>query len=265
MRKALTIAGSDSGGGAGIQADLKTFAMCGVYGMSVLTAITSQNTVGVQGVFDVPIDEIERQFRSVMDDLGADAAKTGMLSHASVVRKVAELAREYKIEKLVVDPVMVSKDGHMLLEPEARRAVISELLRCAYLVTPNAEEAETLTGEEIRNIEGLKQAARLLHEKGARHVLAKGGHLKGKTSMDIFFDGKEFTMLESPRLSAKHTHGTGCTLSAAITAYLALGMDVLGAVRKGKEFVTEAIQAATPIGKGISPVNHLWRFKTKNS
>jgi len=261
MRKALTIAGSDSGGGAGIQADLKTFAMCGVYGMNVVTAITSQNTVGVQGVFDIPVEEIERQFRSVMNDLGADAAKTGMLAHAGVVRKVAELAREYKMERLVVDPVMVSKHGHVLLEPEARKAVLTELLPCAFVVTPNAEEAALLTDEEVCDAEGMKRAARLLHGKGARYVLAKGGHLQGETAVDVFFDGESFTTLEGPRLPSKHTHGTGCTLSAAITAYLAMGMDVLEAVRKAKEFVTEAIKGATPIGRGISPVNHIWKFK----
>lgn len=261
MHKALTIAGSDSGGGAGIQADLKTFAMCGIYGMSVVTAITSQNTVGVQGVFDIPVEEIERQFRSVMDDLGADAAKTGMLGNARVVQKIAELVREYKIEKFVVDPVMVSKHGHPLLEPEARVAVASELLPCSYLVTPNIEEAALLTDEEVGDVEEMKRAARILVERGAKNVLVKGGHLKGDSSTDLFFDGKEFRTLEAPRLATKHTHGTGCTLSAAITAYLAMGMDVLVAVRKGKEYVTEAIKAASPIGRGISPVNHIWKFK----
>lgn len=259
MKKVLTIAGSDSGGGAGIQADLKVFAARGVYGMSALTAITSQNTLGVQGVFTLPAELVTQQIDSVMSDIGADAWKTGMLSNAAIIQAVAECARHYNVQYLVVDPVMVAKGGDPLLQPAARDALISELLPLAYIVTPNHHEAQVLTGLEIRTIDDARTAAIAIHAMGARHVIVKGGHLPNATdAVDLFYDGKESMLLHAPRIATPNTHGTGCTFASAIAAELAQGHPVRTAVRIAKDYLTAALLAADAmeIGHGHGPLNH---------
>jgi len=262
MKKALTIAGSDSGGGAGIQADLKTFAACGVYGMSVLTAITAQNTIGVQGVFDLPADFVGEQIDSVMSDIGADAVKTGMLSNAEIIRVVCERMRRYDVQKLVVDPVMVAKSGDPLLRPEAREALKKELLPLAYVVTPNLHEASVLTGRMIRTVEEMCEAAIALYEMGPRHVVVKGGHLPDSAdSVDILYNGKTVREFRAPRIETRNTHGTGCTFASAIAAWLARGRDVAQAVAEAKAYLTGALRAGANqrIGHGSGPVAHFWR------
>ncbi len=259
MKKVLTIAGSDSGGGAGIQADLKAFAARGVYGMSALTAITAQNTVGVQGVFELPADFVAQQIDSVMEDIGADAWKTGMLSNAEIIQVVADRARHYQVERLVVDPVMVAKSGDPLLRPEAREALIEALLPLAYVITPNHHEAQVLTGLEIRTVEDMRRAAVAIHEMGARHVVVKGGHLpEASNAVDVLYDGQTFTELDAPRLETPNTHGTGCTFASAIAAELAKGHPVPEAVRIAKAYLTAALRAAVDlrIGHGHGPLNH---------
>lgn len=259
MRKrALTIAGSDSGGGAGIQADLKTFMAFGVYGMSAITALTAQNTVGVQGVFEVSPEFVRKQIESIMTDIGADAAKTGMLSNASIVRTVAEAVRDFRIPNLVVDPVMVAKSGDPLLAPEARRAVREELLPLATVITPNLFEAEAFLSRRIGDLDAMRKAALELMQLGSRWVVLKGGHLDiGGEAIDVLCDGRESVLLRSPRLESGNTHGTGCTFAAAITAGLARGMAVPEAVGRAKEYVTEAIRNGPPIGRGRGPTDHL--------
>ncbi|MGC9334921.1 MAG: bifunctional hydroxymethylpyrimidine kinase/phosphomethylpyrimidine kinase [Anaerolineae bacterium] len=259
MKKVLTIAGSDSGGGAGIQADLKTFAARGVYGMSAITAITAQNTIGVQGVYELPADFVGLQIDSVMEDIGADAWKTGMLSNADIIEMVADRARYYAVERLVVDPVMVAKSGDPLLRPEAREALIHALLPLAYVITPNHHEARVLTGLEIANVDDMRRAARAICEMGARHVVVKGGHLPASSAaVDVLFDGKAFEELEAPRVDTANTHGTGCTFASAIAAELAKGLPVRDAVRVAKAYLTAALRAGAPleVGHGHGPLDH---------
>jgi len=256
---ALTIAGSDSGGGAGIQADLKTFCAFGVYGASVITALTAQNTLGVQGVHGVPPDFIALQFDSVCGDLPVAAAKVGMLATAEIVEVVARKIREHRLERLVVDPVMVAKSGDRLLAPEAREALIRELLPLAEVLTPNTEEArDLLGGGPIGGIEEMKEAARALHRLGPRHVLVKGGHIT-RGAADVLFDGREIAVLGGRHVDTPHTHGTGCTLSSAIAAGLALGRPVREAAAAAKEYIQGAIESALPLGKGRGPLNHMYR------
>lgn len=260
MYKALTIAGSDSGGGAGIQADLKTFSALGVYGMSAITAITAQNTLGVYGVLELPTDLIAQQIDVVIADIGVDAAKTGMLSSSAIVATVVDRVRHHRIERLVVDPVMIAKSGDTLLQPEAVSAVRELLLPVAYVITPNLPEAETLVGRSLTTDAAIRDAAAELCGLGARHVVIKGGHRSGEESIDILFDGKNYTEYRSIRYNTPHTHGTGCTFSAGITAGLARGLDVLAAVAQAKEYISGAIAAAESIGGGHSPVNHFYRL-----
>ncbi len=263
--RVLTIAGSDSGGGAGIQADLKTFFAHRCYGASVLTALTAQNTLGVQGVHAVPPAFVRAQLDSVLSDIGCDAAKTGMLFSAEIISEVAGAMRDHAVDRLVVDPVMVSKSGHRLLAPEAVAAMREVLFPLAMLVTPNIEEAGDLLGARPTSIDEMIAAAKALHALGPRAVLIKGGHLGATAthSNDVLFDGHNSHILEGPRLDAKHTHGTGCTLSAAIAARLALGHDVVAAAHGAKEWLTMALRAAQPLGGGIGPVNHGWEFSTE--
>lgn len=255
VKKVLTIAGSDSGGGAGIQADLKTITALGGFGMSVVTALTAQNTLGVQGVYDIPVEFIEAQFDSVAGDIGADAAKTGMLSSSEIIRCVAKKIRRYRIRKLVVDPVMVAKGGSRLLREEARGTLIRELIPLATVVTPNIPEAEVLTGMRIANTGAMKKAAALIHKLGAKSVVVKGGHLQGD-AVDLFFDGKRFHEFATKRIETKHTHGTGCTFASAIATGLAQGAGVTEAVKRAKDYVTEAIRFGLAIGGGQGPTNH---------
>ncbi len=258
--RALTIAGSDSGGGAGVQADLKTFFALGVHGMSALTALTAQNTLGVQGVFEIPPQFVREQIASVATDIGVDAAKTGMLSSPQLVEAVAAAIEEFAIATLVCDPVFVSKHGDTLLQDSAVDALRTKLLPLATVITPNVPEAEGLLGRSIDPSEPDEDAARDLVQLGPRWVLLKGGHLKSDDSIDLLTDGKQMIRLTAPRISTKHTHGTGCVLSAALTAGLATGLDVPDAAQQAKKFVTRAIERHLEIGRGIGPVNPAWGF-----
>jgi len=253
--KALTIAGSDSGGGAGIQADLKTFSAFRVFGMSVITAVTAQNSVGVQGVENLPPPFVARQLRSVLEDLGADAAKCGMLSTAAIIEAIAEVLAEMPIEKLVVDPVMVAKSGDPLLQPDARQALIGRILPLALVVTPNLPEAEALAGIPVTSREDMEEAARRIHALGPRHVLVKGGHLKGD-AVDLLWNGRELTAYSAPRVDSSSTHGTGCTFSAAIAAGLSRGCPLPDAVRDAKAYVTRAIREGFKAGRGVGQLRH---------
>ncbi len=252
--RALTIAGSDSGGGAGIQADLKTFSALGVFGMSAITALTAQNTTGVFGVVDMPSSFVAQQIDVVVTDIGVDAAKTGMLSNAGIIDAVADRIRHHRIPNLVVDPVMIAKSGALLLRPDAMEALRTILLPLATVVTPNLHEARAITGMDITTLEAMQEAARRIRNLGPRHVVVKGGHLEGD-AVDVLYDGNAFTDLRSERLPAAHTHGTGCIFAAAIAAGLAKGQPVGEAVRRAKVFVTEAIRRALPLGRGHGPAN----------
>ncbi|MDF2725625.1 MAG: phosphomethylpyrimidine kinase, partial [Paenibacillus sp.] len=257
ISRALTIAGSDSGGGAGIQADLKTFQEYGVFGMSAITAITAQNTLGVQGIYPLPVEAIAQQIDSVLSDIGADAVKTGMLFSADIIHVVADKLNEYGPFPLVVDPVMIAKGGASLLQSEAVDAMRNKLLPLAAIVTPNLPEACAILGTDaIESVEQMIEAARKLHTLGSRCVYLKGGHLDGDEAIDVFFDGTETSLLRSPRIHTKHTHGTGCTTASAIAAGLAQGLSPYEAVAKAKRFITAAIGSALAIGRGIGPTNH---------
>lgn len=250
----LTIAGSDSGGGAGIQADLKTFAALGVFGMSAITAVTAQNTVGVRGIVEVTPEFVRQQIDAVASDIGVDAAKTGMLSSAPIIEAVAGGIRHHGIAKLVVDPVMISKSGAALLRPEARDALRRLILPLAEVVTPNLHEAAALADRTVGTLEEMEDAARALHALGPRVVVVKGGHLEG-AAVDLVFDGSRFERLESPRIATRHTHGTGCVFSAAIAGSLAKGVPTRQAIRDAKAFITAAIREALPLGSGHGPAN----------
>lgn len=254
MKRVLTIAGSDSGGGAGIQADLKTITVLGGYGMSVLTALTAQNTLGVQGIFELPPSFVEKQIDSVLSDIGADAVKTGMLANRKIVELVARKIRAYRVKKVVVDPVMVAKSGDTLLQREARDAVIQRLLPLATVVTPNLPEASALSGKRIRSLDDMKRAALEIHRLGARNVVVKGGHLKGD-AVDVLYDGRAVHELRGPRIETRNTHGTGCTFASAIATCLAQGKTVLEATKDAKAFITRAVEAGLPLGKGVGPTN----------
>lgn len=262
IARALTIAGSDSGGGAGVQADLKTFQELGAFGMSVLTALTAQNTLGVHGVHAVPPDFVTAQLDAVADDIGVDAAKTGMLANAGVVEAVADGIAAHGIRRLVVDPVCASKHGDSLLEPDAIEALRDRLLPLAEVVTPNTGEVEVLTGVRVASVADLRPAAEAVKALGPRWVLVKGGHLPGNLeAADLLFDGEREVLLHAERLDTTDTHGTGCTLAAAIAAYLARGDDVEKAVADAKTFVTGAIRHGLRVGRGIGPVHHGWRHE----
>ena len=253
---ALTVAGSDSGGGAGIQADLKTFHAFGVFGTSVITAVTAQNTRGVSAIHPIPLDVVARQIDAVATDLAPAAWKTGMLATAPLVATVAERARARALGPYVMDPVMVATSGDRLLEQAAERSMLEELLPLATVVTPNLAEAEILAGMRVRTIEEMGEAARRLVELGAGAALVKGGHLEGD-AVDLLWDGVDQRIWRRRRIQTRHTHGTGCTLSAAIAAGLARGDDLVRAVDRGTRYVARAIAAAPGIGHGRGPVNHL--------
>jgi len=254
----LTIAGSDSGGGAGIQADLATFAAFGVHGTSAVTALTAQNTIGVQGVHVVPPAFVDLQLRSVLDDFTVGAAKTGMLATAEIISIVARRAAADELPNLVVDPVMIATSGHRLLDPDAERAYLDALFPHAVVVTPNVFEAELLVGRTLAGIDELAEAARQLYARGPRYVVIKGGHLSGNESVDVVFDGTDIEFLHAPRVASVNTHGTGCTFSAAITARLALGDPPDRAISVAKRYITSAIEAAAGwrLGHGHGPVDH---------
>ena len=257
LSRALSIAGSDSGGGAGIQADLKTFSAFRVYGTSVLTAVTAQNTVGVQGVETLSPVFITTQFESVVGDIGVDALKTGMLGTAAVVVAVVAMIAKAGLTNLVVDPVMVAKSGDRLLTPDAVNALRTRLLPLALVITPNLPEAEMLVGGPIRTLDEMREAARRLHALGPRWVVVKGGHGGGDIVTDLLYDGQTFEILDSPRIDTPHTHGSGCTFSAAMTACLARGKTVPEAFTAAKQYTHAAIVAAPGLGHGHGPLNHL--------
>ncbi|HUS81417.1 MAG TPA: bifunctional hydroxymethylpyrimidine kinase/phosphomethylpyrimidine kinase [Armatimonadota bacterium] len=254
---ALTIAGSDSGGGAGIQADLKTFTVLGVYGMSAITAVTAQNTVGVRQFAVLDPSLVAAQMDAVLEDIGCDAAKTGMLGTAGVVEVVADRLAHHHVPNVVVDPVMVAKSGDRLLAEDARRAIIQRLLPCARVVTPNLPEAAELLGREVSAAD-MADAARELCDLGAGAAVVKGGHLEGD-AVDVLYDARTGALvtMTAPRLDTANTHGTGCTFSSAIAAFLARGMELEAAVRRAKRFVTAAIARGLPLGSGHGPTDHI--------
>jgi hydroxymethylpyrimidine/phosphomethylpyrimidine kinase len=263
VRKALTIAGSDSGGGAGIQADLKSFSASGVFGMSVITALTSQNTLGVTGVFDIPTDVVESQIDAIFADMGADAVKTGMLSSPEIVKCVSGRLRRYNVTNLVVDPVMAAKGGSPLLRQEAVETVKEYLIPLARVITPNLPEAEAILGTEIDEKDMESAAAELL-KLGCKSVILKGGHGSGSHSTDVLYDGTQFHRLVSERIDTKNTHGTGCTFASAVAAWLARGFTVQEAAENAKKYITEAIRRADEmnVGSGHGPVNHFFMLKS---
>lgn len=257
MPRVLTIAGSDSGGGAGIQADLKTFSVLRAYGMSAITALTAQNTTGVCGILPVPPEFVRRQIDAVVRDLGVDAAKTGMLANRGIIEVVCAAVRDHKIDRLVVDPVLAAESGARLLEPDARDALLKGLVPLATLVTPNAPEAAALLGISVSTVAEMREAALRLVDAGARAALVKGGHLAGPEAVDVFHDGKRVQELRVPRVETRHTHGTGCVLSAALAVGLAEGREMLDAVVRAKHFVTTAVVNGLALGAGHGPANPL--------
>lgn len=260
--RVLTIAGSDSGGGAGIQADLKTFLAHGVHGMSAVTAVTVQNSVGVQGFYELEPRAVFEQIESVVTDIGVDAVKTGMLASAPIVEAVADACERFALDTLVVDPVAASKHGDPLLRPDALEALASRLLPLATVVTPNLGEARLLTGVEVQDRAGMEEAAHALAALGPAWVLVKGGHLRDDDeAVDLLWDGRQALWLEAPRLATPHTHGTGCTLASAIAANLASGLDVPTATRAAKQYLNGALAGSFPLGKGVGPTDHAWRFR----
>jgi len=268
MKKVLTIAGSDSCGGAGIQADLKSFSANGVYGMSVITAITAQNTMGVFAVQDLDPEIIKAQIDAIFTDIIVDAVKIGMVSVISTIDIISERLEFYKPKNIVLDPVMISKSGFSLLKPESKTALIKRLIPLASLITPNVPEAEEILREvnsDITSIETVKQmemAAKEIYKLGCKNVLLKGGHMKGE-AIDVFYDGSEITHFTSERIHTKNTHGTGCTLSSAIAANLALGFNMRDAIKKSKQYITTAIKHSLDIGHGVGPTNHFYELYKK--
>ncbi|MHA2400032.1 MAG: bifunctional hydroxymethylpyrimidine kinase/phosphomethylpyrimidine kinase [Promethearchaeota archaeon] len=259
MKKVLTIAGSDSGGGAGIQADLKTFSARGVFGMSAITALTAQNTLGVQDIFEIDPQFVGVQIDSVMSDIGTDAWKTGMLANAEIIEVVADRARKYRVERLVLDPVMVAKGGDTLLKTEANDALISELVPLAHIITPNHHEAQVISGISIKSVADVRKASELIYNMGVKNVVIKGGHLPDKNkAIDTLYDGKRFVEFHAPRIDTRNTHGTGCTFASAIAAELAKGTNIKKAVHIAKAYLTAAIQKADNlhVGNGHGPTNH---------
>ena len=259
MKKTLTIAGSDSGGGAGIQADLKTFAALRVYGMTAITAVTAQNTSRVTGVHALPAEFVAEQMEAVIEDIGVDALKTGMLANAGIVKAVADTVKRHSLAPLVVDPVMVAQSGDVLLEKEAIKAVREELLPLSTVVAPNLDEASILVEQPVKTLADMEEAARAIHKFGSEWVLVKGGHLAGDEVTDILFDGNNFHYYSSSRLPVVNTHGSGCTYAAAITAMLAREPSVPDAVGKARQYLLEALEYGLPIGKGSGPLHHLVR------
>ena len=260
MKTALTIAGSDSGGGAGIQADLKTFSAHHVFGMSVITAVTAQNTVEVRSIQNIDKEIIRDQITAVFDDIEVHAVKIGMLGSAETIETVAQTLHMYKPQHIILDPVMIAKSGHHLLEENAVEALKKLLIPIATIVTPNLPEAETLSGITIQSKQDLYEACQIIGQLGAKAILLKGGHSAGDPN-DLFYDGTNYTWFLSERIPTKNTHGTGCTLSSAIAANLANGLRIEDAIGQAKEYITMAIRESFAIGKGHGPVNHFYRFQ----
>lgn len=262
MKHVLTIAGSDTCGGAGIQADLKTFSAQGTYGMSVITAVTVQNTQGVFGCQDIDTEIIKGQIDAIFTDIVVHGVKIGMVSQIPTIHAIADKLEQYKPQNVVLDPVMISKSGFDLMQPEAKEALISRLIPLAYVITPNLPEAEVITGMKIDNLETMEKAVKAIYDMGAKHVLIKGGHLEDDAT-DLLYDGKNIVTFHSDRIPTKNTHGTGCTLSSCIAANLAKGKTVEEAVRTAKDYITVAIAHALDIGKGVGPTNHFYELYQK--
>lgn len=258
LKQVLTIAGSDSGGGAGIQADIKAMSANGVFAMSVITAITAQNTEEVTEVFELPTDIIAAQIDAVFDDFDVAGVKTGMLSSTAIVDVVSKMLKPQNVTNLVVDPVMISKSGHPLLKSDAVEAMKKQLFPLARLVTPNVHEAQLLSGIEITSLADARRAAKVIHGFGCQHVLIKGGHLLAERATDLLYDGRFFNVYKGEFIDTPHTHGTGCTFAAAITAHLARDKTVPDAVQTAKTYVTEAIRHSLAIGHGTGPTNHFY-------
>jgi hydroxymethylpyrimidine/phosphomethylpyrimidine kinase len=261
MKTVLTIAGSDSGGGAGIQADLKTFAALGVYGTCAITAITAQNTLGVTAVSDIAADMVTAQIEAIAGDIEIHATKTGMLASAAIVEAVAATIVELDLPMVVVDPVMIAKSGDALVDEDGVRAMRAELLRRAMVVTPNRPEAEILSGTTIRSLADAREAARRIHASAKCAVVVKGGHAPGDHLVDLLFDGDHFTEFPTTRIATRNTHGTGCTFASAIAAYLALGHSLHDATAKAQAYVLGAIRHGLAIGKGHGPLDHFWQLR----
>ena len=259
MPTALTIAGSDSGGGAGIQADLKTFAALGVYGTSAITAVTAQNTLGVTAIGVLSADLVTAQIEAVAGDIEIHATKTGMLARAAIVEAVAAAVEDLELPNLVVDPVMVAKSGDRLLDDEGIQTLCTELLPRARVVTPNIPEAEVLSGKRISSADTAREAAQRIHAMGAAAVIVKGGHAAGDEIVDLLFDGKQFIEFRTPRVKSSNTHGTGCTFASAIAAHLALGRSLPEATARAQAYVAGAIRHGLAIGKGHGPLDHFWQ------
>ena len=268
MKKVLTIAGSDSCGGAGIQADLKSFSANGVYGMSVITAVTAQNTMGVFAVQDLDEEIIKAQIDAIFTDIVVDAVKIGMVSKISTIDAISEKLELYKPKNLVLDPVMISKSGFSLLKPESKKALIKKLIPLATLITPNVPEAEEILKEvnseitSIETVDHMESAAKELYKLGCKNVLLKGGHMQGD-AIDVLYDGSEIVHFYSERIHTKNTHGTGCTLSSAIAANLALGFSMKDAIKNSKEYITIGIKHSLDIGHGVGPTNHFYELYKK--
>jgi hydroxymethylpyrimidine/phosphomethylpyrimidine kinase len=257
MKNILTIAGSDSCGGAGIQADIKTFSAHGLYGMSVITAVTAQNTQGVFAVQDIDKEIIAKQIEAVYDDIKVSAVKIGMVSQIDTIKVIAEELSKFKAENIVLDPVMISKSGFDLLRKESKETLIKVLIPIADIVTPNIHEAQAITGLKIENIKDMEKAAVEIYKMGPKNVLIKGGHLVDDAT-DVLFDGEKIELFKGRRINTKNTHGTGCTLSSAIASNIALGYGVKESVRRAKEYINIAIEHSLDIGKGVGPTNHFY-------
>ncbi|HHW61435.1 MAG TPA: bifunctional hydroxymethylpyrimidine kinase/phosphomethylpyrimidine kinase [Syntrophomonadaceae bacterium] len=262
MKNVVTIAGSDSCGGAGIQADLKTFSALETYGMSVITAITAQNTTGVLMVRDLDVEIVREQLKALFDDIEIHAVKIGMVSNIDIIDTIGDCLKSYQAHPVVLDPVMVSKSGSHLLHPDSKDRLIEVLFPLAEVVTPNLFEAEVITGDKIETIQEMEQAAVKIHQLGARHVVVKGGHLSGD-AIDVLYNGKEFIHLKGKRIHTRNTHGTGCTFSSAIAAYLARGYSITDAVYQAKEYINGAIKHSLPLGHGVGPTHHFYDLYTR--
>lgn len=260
MKRVLTIAGSDSCGGAGIQADLKTFSAHLVYGMSVITSVTAQNTQGVIYSFDLPAEIIEKQIAAIFDDILVDAVKIGMLSSSAIISTVSKSLKFYNAKKIVLDPVMISKSGFKLLKDKAIEDLIKYLIPMCTLITPNIHEASLIAKMKIENVEDMKVACKKIYDLGAKNVLVKGGHLNDD-AIDVLFDGSEYYEFKGIRIETKNTHGTGCTLSSAITSNLAIGFDIVESILRAKDYIQNAIENSFSLGKGVGPVDHFYKFR----
>ncbi|HBE78330.1 MAG TPA: bifunctional hydroxymethylpyrimidine kinase/phosphomethylpyrimidine kinase [Firmicutes bacterium] len=259
MKKVLSIAGSDCSGGAGIQADLKTFSAHGVFGMSVIVSVVAENTSRVIDIQDISPDMIRKQIDAIFEDIGADAVKIGMLSGPRCMEAVAEKLHEYNPSNIIIDPVMIAKNGCPLMNPDAITTLIQTIIPLADVLTPNLPEAEKITGMSILTIADMEKAAVVIHQMGSKHVLVKGGHAAGD-ALDVLYDGEHFYHYNAKRIPTKNTHGTGCTYSSAIAANLALGMNLPDAVKQAKHYVTTAIEHSLSIGKGCGPTHHFYEL-----